>query len=147
MRTDSIPDGELRRREMAALQRDAFTGNFFRDDALVNAYDNGYAVTGSTLFSSSQNYLTDVGAYTLAESYYGEFDMGGDLSGWDEQIVSGSLRGLRGGSWVGSEGSMRSSARAGALPSFGDVAYSFRIAEVPEPEVVGTLLSFGVACI
>ncbi|MEX2316404.1 MAG: SUMF1/EgtB/PvdO family nonheme iron enzyme [Pirellulales bacterium] len=52
------------------------TANFFKNDGIANGYDDGYAVTGSTSFVNSQNYLTDVGAYTLADSPYGTFDQG-----------------------------------------------------------------------
>ena len=110
----------------------AQTGNFFQDDKTVNTFDNGYAVTGSG-YVAAQNYLSDVGAYSSAGSYYGTFDQGGDLSSWDEALVTGSRRGFRGGSWVGSEGSMRATDRESAPPSFGDVAYGFRMALVSQP--------------
>ena len=110
----------------------AHTGNFFQDDKTVNTFDNGYAVTGSG-YAAAQNYLSDVGAYSSAGSYYGTFDQGGDLSSWDEALVTGSRRGFRGGSWVGGEGSMRATDRESAPPSFGDVAYGFRMALVSQP--------------
>ena len=43
--------------------------------------------------------VTDVGAYTGSASPYGTFDQGGNVLEWNEQIVSGSDRGVRGGSW------------------------------------------------
>ena len=42
--------------------------NFFLTDSLANGYNDGYAVTGSTVFNTAQNYLTDAGAVrTLPE--------------------------------------------------------------------------------
>ncbi len=74
--------------------------NFFFDDGVANGFDDGYAVTGSTVKSTTQNYLTDVGAYTSSPSYYGTFDQGGNLYEWNETVISsGTQRVLRGGFW------------------------------------------------
>ena len=62
------------------------TGNFFDSTT-------GYAVTGSLTNSSTQNYLTDVGAYLNSASPYGAYDMAGDVFQWEE---SSRLRGARG---------------------------------------------------
>jgi formylglycine-generating enzyme required for sulfatase activity len=40
------------------------TANQVYSDGFDNNYDDGYAVTGSSSFSDTQNYLTNVGAYT-----------------------------------------------------------------------------------
>ena len=47
--------------------------------------------------------VTDVGAYTGSASPYGTFDQGGNVFEWNEQM-SGSNRGVRGGSWSNSAG-------------------------------------------
>ena len=60
------------------------------------ATTTAYAVTGSTSYSSSQNYLTDVGAYTSSPSYYGTFDQGGNVWEWNEALISGCVSG---GAW------------------------------------------------
>ncbi len=62
------------------------TANFRTHDFMVNGYDDGYAVTASTEFSSSQNYLTDVGAYTLSIGPFGTFDQGGKCFGMERLI-------------------------------------------------------------
>jgi formylglycine-generating enzyme len=74
--------------------------NFNFDDGVANGFNDGYAVTGSTIKSTSQNYLTDVGAYTSSPSYYGTFDQGGNVYEWNESLTSdGTQRILRGGFW------------------------------------------------
>jgi formylglycine-generating enzyme required for sulfatase activity len=77
---------------------DANSGNFILDDGITNGFNGGYAVTNSTTLSDSQNYLTPVGAFTQGDSYYGTFDQGGNVFEWNDAVISGSSRGLRGGS-------------------------------------------------
>jgi formylglycine-generating enzyme required for sulfatase activity len=67
--------------------------------------DKAYATTQSANFSSTQNYLTDVGAYAASPSPYGTFDQGGLLWEWNDLASApGTSRGLRGACW-GSAGS------------------------------------------
>src|SRR5262249_12099633 len=94
MRTNSLPYSD---QPPGALSIQTNVANFYRDDSLANGYNDGYAVTGSTAFSSTQNYLTDVGAYTLSGSFYGTYDQGGNVIEWNEAIFGGPFRGLRGG--------------------------------------------------
>ena len=108
------------------------------DDSLANGYNDGYAVTGSTSYSSSQNYLTDAGAYTSATSPYGTFDQGGNVWEWNEALISGSFRGLRGGSWINNPENMRSSDRFdNRTPPINEHnSVGFRVATVPEPSTI-----------
>jgi formylglycine-generating enzyme required for sulfatase activity len=100
---------------------------------------NGYAVTGSNSLSSSQNYLTDVGAYSLSASPYGTFDQGGNVWEWNEAIldtgISGSIpdRGIRGGAWSGLDINMKAGLRNHDPASTESSDFGFRIATVPEP--------------
>ena len=50
-------------------------------------------------FSESQDYLTDVGAYTLSSSPYGTFDQGGNVWEWNESVHVGTHRGIWGTSF------------------------------------------------
>ena len=43
--------------------------------------------------------LTDAGSYTGSASPVGTFDQGGNVFEWNEAIISGSSRGVRGGSF------------------------------------------------
>jgi formylglycine-generating enzyme len=53
--------------------------NFNLDDGLANGYNDGFAVTGSPSLhlNGPENYLTDVGAYAYAPTYYGTYDQAG----------------------------------------------------------------------
>jgi len=106
---------------------------------------NEYSVTQSSGYSSSQNYLTDGGAYTDSESYYGTYDQGGNVWEWNETIVTGSSRGLRGGSWDDAGFYLRSSARFYDAPTLEGGYLGFRVASVPEPSAVMLMLVGGVA--
>jgi formylglycine-generating enzyme required for sulfatase activity len=123
------------------------TANYYRDDFLGNGYNDGYAVTGSTSLSGTQNYLTDAGAYLSATSPYGTFDQGGNVTEWIEAL--GSVRGLRGGSWGNSSGdSQQSSDRSSYIATFGNGYVGFRVASIPEPStgVLGAIACGLMGC-
>lgn len=65
----------------------------------------------------------DVGAYTGTTSPYGEFDMGGNVFQWNEALISGSFRGLRGGSFVSNSDVLQSSNRSNLYPPARDRRY------------------------
>jgi autotransporter-associated beta strand protein len=93
------------------------------------------ATTGST-FSTSVNYLTNVGAYTSAKSYYGLSDVEGLVYNWTEgtrESFGHPLPIARGGSWRYNEGASGAAYRnvysgAGATSY---AWYGFRIAGLP----------------
>jgi formylglycine-generating enzyme required for sulfatase activity len=143
--TDSIPYSDQSPGSDAPTQSN--TANFFADDEIANGYDDGYAATGSLSYSSSQNYLTDAGAYTLSASPYGTYDQGGNVWEWNEALISGSFRGLRGGSWSTEfDADLQSSFRNGVIdfPTFESSPIGFRVATVPEP---GTAVLGIVGCV
>jgi len=70
--------------------------------------------------------LTDVGSYTGSASPHGTYGQGGNVWEWNEQIVSGSRRDIRGGSWVA--GSLATPARANNGPKNEIDGIGFRIA-------------------
>ena len=78
--------------------------------------------------------VTDVGAYTGSASPNGTFDQGGNLWEWTEEIVSDSLRGVRGGSWFSGAGNLAASSTAIDGPTNENFWIGFRVARlVPEP--------------
>jgi formylglycine-generating enzyme len=97
----------------------------------VSNYDYGFGA------------VTDVGAYTNSASYYGAFDMAGNVWNWTE-AVSGSFRELRGESW-GDAGGVPSSNRSALVdPAASDNPdLGFRVAVVPEPSAA-LLACFGL---
>jgi formylglycine-generating enzyme len=111
-------------------------------------YNNGvYAVTQSASYSSSQNYLTDAGAFSNSASAYDTFDQGGNV--WEvNDAVIGSSRGLRGGSWsyYYFDSNLRSSFRDYLDPSLEYYSVGFRVASVPEPSTA-VLVLMGVGAL
>jgi formylglycine-generating enzyme required for sulfatase activity len=101
------------------------------------AYSSGsYVVPGGY-------YTSEVGAYYASHSYYGAFEMGGNVMQWNEANVSGTSRGVRGGNW-----GLTALGTADYIywywpPVDGFSSTGFRVAEVPEPASVAALLLGG----
>jgi formylglycine-generating enzyme required for sulfatase activity len=93
-------------------------------------YNNGvYSVTQSGSYSGSQNYLTDVGAFSGSGSFYGTFDQSGNVYRWNDlDGAPGSSRGLRGGYWSGSAFDLSSSTGLSIAPSGENYDVGFRLA-------------------
>jgi len=72
--------------------------------------------------------------------------MGGNVEQWNDAVINGSSRGMRGGSWnaIDVKG-LSSSARNHYDPSNGYYYIGFRVASVPEPtSVVLAIFAGGV---
>jgi formylglycine-generating enzyme required for sulfatase activity len=105
---------------------------------------NGYSVTQSTSYSSSQNYLTAVRSFTGSSSYYGTYDQSGDVYNWEATAVSSEYLVLRGGDWGNGSANLASSYRPNVGASFEYYNSGFRVATVPEPNSSMLILA-GVA--
>jgi len=95
-------------------------------------YDDGDYANGG----ASGPGTTDVGIYSIASSYFGTYDQGGNVWEWNEAIGA-TGRGLRGGSWRYDESLLRSSFR---FDSVSDASNNvgFRVASlapIPEPSI------------
>jgi formylglycine-generating enzyme len=112
--------------------------NYIRNDSLANGYNDGYAVTGSMTLESTQNYLTDVGAYSFASSYYGTFDQGGNVREWNEGKYPIG-RGAYGGEWSSSFIPLKSTIVTESPATNAVDSAGFRIAVVPDPGAAGAL--------
>jgi formylglycine-generating enzyme required for sulfatase activity len=131
-----------------ATRSNTTPGNDATHPGLANQanYNNGvFSVTQSSANVSSQNYLTDVGAFTNSASAYGTYDQNGEVWNWNDAVI-GSSRGLRGGPWNDPAVDMASSNRSSTAASHEAANVGFRLASlatIPEPNVVGSLVVAG----
>jgi formylglycine-generating enzyme required for sulfatase activity len=134
-----------------ATQSNTDPGNVVGSGANQANYNNGvYSVTQSGSFSLSQNYLTDVGAFTNSASFYSTFDQSGNVFQWNDLDGTADFpRGLRGGGWSLGAFNM-SSANRGSLATSGEGPnIGFRLAgpvPVPEPST-WVMAAGGLACV
>jgi formylglycine-generating enzyme required for sulfatase activity len=119
---------------------DTMTSNSPATAGSANYNDGDYSTTQSG-YIGSQNYLTDVGAFSNTENYYGTFDQGGNLWEWNDDIVS-TNRGFRGGAWNNGEVNLRSSVRFNFTPEVEGADIGFRVASIPEPSALMLALIF-----
>jgi formylglycine-generating enzyme required for sulfatase activity len=106
------------------------------------------ATAQANILGNGINNTTPVGSY--AANSNGTFDMGGNVWEWNEAILSGSRRVVRGGSFTndiygGGAGSLRADLRG-----YGDISYEgldigFRVSQIPGPGSVALLAIGGLA--
>jgi len=119
-------------------KNDGDTANYFEYPTSSDTAPTAEAPAGG---SNSANYdfivgdLTDAGAYVDSDSPYGTFDQGGNVWEWNESLVSGSFRGIRGGPFNGSGAFNLSASSPGSRfnPTSENRHVGFRVATVPEP--------------
>ena len=127
-------------------QSDSAPGNNIGGAAnQANYYAGDYAVTQSSTYSDTLNYLTDAGAFSNSDSAYDTFDQGGNVWEWNDAVI-GSSRGLRGGSWRSNVNGLRSSRRNDDDPALEREIVGFRVASVPEPSTA-VLVLMGVGAL
>ena len=86
--------------------------------------------------------VTTVGsAGPLSQSYYGTSDQGGNVWEWNEALISGSVRGARGGSWFNNPFNLQAADRNSADPSVESDYLGFRVVSIAVPEPSTTLLA------
>ena len=88
-------------------------------------YEYGYTI-------GSPYYRTEFGVHEHSESPYGTFDQGGNVWEWNEAVISGSFRGLRGGSFLDNDTILHAANRYNHAPTFESDLPGFRVAEVPD---------------
>jgi len=97
----------------------------------------GDAMANAANFSRSYVDAWPVGSYPNAASFYGTFDQGGNAWEWNEAIVFGTQRGLRGGCMAHTVEKLRSSVRSHAHPAKRYPDTGFRLAR-PAPKTEPT---------
>lgn len=85
-------------------------------------------------------------------SPFGTMGQNGNTWEWMESALDGvnnltnESRGIRGGTWDDTEGSLRSSIRNYGDPTYGSNGIGFRVASIPEPStIILTLILIGSA--
>ena len=140
-RTNATPNSRVQN------STDSNSANWWRNDGNSNnGVNDGYAVTNYEYYISTQNYLTAVGAYTLASNYYGTFDQNGNVMELTDTEEQSSWRVVRGGSWrYTSSTDFLTSGRLFELNPADDSRNDagFRLATVPEPTVTVSLIFAG----
>jgi formylglycine-generating enzyme required for sulfatase activity len=104
-------------------------GEIEPDAANIANYGHGADWDSNGNESNEDGNVTAVGSGGAGSgSFYGAFDMGGNVWEWNETVVSGSFRRLRGGSWDFIEGDLRSSSWDFNNPVNGLSSIGFRVA-------------------
>lgn len=104
-------------------------GEIEPDTANLANYNTGADWDSNGDESNEDGNVTAVGSGGPGSaSFYGAFDMGGNVFEWNETVIGSSLRGLRGGSWSGIEGLLRSSLQNSNSPGIELGSFGFRVA-------------------
>ena len=134
-----------------ATQSNAAPGNVIGSAANQANYKtaDGYSVTQSPNYDGSQNYLTDVGAFSGSSSFYGTFDQSGNVFQWVD-TTDRDLLGLRGGFWKMGLSDVSSSFNGSFPGSLGYGEMGFRLAgplTAPVPEIDPSCFGSGLALV
>jgi formylglycine-generating enzyme len=123
-------------------QSDTAPGNVVGGGTNQANYNNGvFSITQTNDYVATENYLTDAGVFSNSAGAYGTYDQGGNLAEWNDAMVSGSSRGLRGSSWNGIAFSLQGVDRQFDTPDWENYYLGFRVATVPEPSTYVLLLA------
>jgi len=101
------------------------------------------AAANSANCNSVEGDLTDLGSYAGSASPYGTFDQGGNVDEWTE-LVWGSDRGVRGGSFSYPASRLAAGSGAVGTPTFDRDFGGFRVASRQFPRGIPALGPFGL---
>ncbi len=124
--SDSIPSNDL-------VAPDPGNNANFRQD--------GYTI-------GSPYWMTEVGEFENSDSAYGTYDQGGNVWEWNESVITGSIRGLRGSSFRYEYAYLHAGFRNDkSSPMYEGSRVGFRVAsKIPEPStlLLGSLAAVGM---
>ena len=89
-------------------------------------YNSGYTIDGPY-------WRTEIDAHENSGSPYGTFDQGGNVWEWNEAVIYGSCRGMRGGSFRSNGMFLLASQNSLTEPNDENSQIGFRVVSVPEP--------------
>jgi len=115
-----------------------------RDLADASGNNANYHATPSSFPIDPPYYTTVAGEFQNSDSPYGTFDQGGNVWEWNEVVLFGSYRGLRGGSFGFDDSYLRASGRASYEPTDELNYIGFRVSEIPEPATIMMLSLAGL---
>ena len=111
------------------------TGDISNPGANVANYNRGAD------WNAQNGNVTTVGS-AAANNYFGTADQGGNVNEWNDAVISGSSRGLRGGSGLPRGRPARLQPQRRRPHGRGHLGVGFRVASVPEPSgLVLTMLA------
>jgi formylglycine-generating enzyme len=95
------------------------------------------ALPNSANIANAVGNYTDVGAYSGTTSYYGAYDMAGNVLQWNESLIANEFRGLRGATFAQPAFDLLPNNRSFSnADDFVSVTNGFRLASVPEPSAI-----------
>ncbi|QQS08633.1 MAG: SUMF1/EgtB/PvdO family nonheme iron enzyme [Phycisphaerales bacterium] len=110
-----------------------------------SAGNNANYYTGAPTYPIDSPFYTTLGGeFQNSASPYGTFDQGGNLWEWNDSILLGTDRGIRGGSFDCDETFMRATNRRRTLPTNENGDFGFRVVQIPAPSSVALLTLAGL---
>lgn len=110
-----------------------------------------YPTSSNTINTTQANFNNLIGnttpAGSYAANYYGTFDMGGNVWEWNEAILFGSARGVRGGSFSGTAFYLQAVNGNNISPATENLIIGFRVSQVPAPSSVALLAIGGLGAL
>ncbi|MGB2820548.1 MAG: SUMF1/EgtB/PvdO family nonheme iron enzyme [Phycisphaerae bacterium] len=101
---------------------------------------------GSANYNLAVGDVTNVGAYTAkpSDGFYETFDQAGNVQEWNESIIFGSSRGVRGGAHDSYDYLLHAAFRYCSIATSEDDTTGFRVTQIPEPASLAVLALGGL---